>query len=422
MSELESKREEDDPHLFYFVTGNTIYFAGPAPTNIKISYEYKRVFDIPGDVSVMNDVTGEIKFTNPQKMPQITRTGGARIGLNYTYLPEWITVSGAQSLSGGNAGKPTTKKELYDALTSAYENIANYDVDVIVPVGVYMDDVMNDYEPETGIRREVNAGFHTQLATLLDYLNENVGLTIGVMGVKPATNNTLSEVNNWVTKLTVANTSDPNRAANYMPFFGSKWMSIVAADVIVSPKIIGLPSNISEYITNAATLYAGLITSLQPQDATTYKYIGRSLVANRFRLSRKQLNDIVTSRYVTIHNEDGVGLVVTKDVTTAPVGSDYDKLSTVRIVKLVSDIIRSTARPYLGTPNTYYRINSLTTEINSALQRLTRPDNQAIQAFKFEMASSPTEQREGIVRCEVDIVPVFCFEQIHVTVALRNLL
>jgi hypothetical protein len=207
-----------------------------------------------------------------------------------------------------------------------------------------------------------------------------------------------------------------------MPFFGSKWMNVVAADVIIGPKLIGLPSTFPEYITNAATLYAGLITSLQAQDSTTYKYIGRAIVGVRYKLSRKQLNDLAEARYVTMQLEDDLGTIVTMDVTAAPVGSDYDKLTTTRIVKLVSDIIRRVAKPYVGKPNTHYKTNSLTTEINSALTKLTRADNNAIQAFDFQLESSPQEQRQGILRIEVDVVPVFCFNQIHVTINLRDML
>ena len=422
LTELETKRTLTNGYTYYFISGNNIMFAGSMPTDIKISYEYKRVYDIPGDVSTIDGVLGGIKFTNPSKMPQLMRSGGTRIGLNYTYLPEWIDITTPATMAGGGNGTNMTKKEQYDALTEAYDALANYSIDIIVPVGAYLDDVKYDYDTETGIRREVNAGFHTQFATFLESLNANIGMTLGIIGVKPAESRSMVGVNTWTAKLITTNSNDPNRAANYMPFFSSRWMSVVASDVLISPKLIGLPSTFPDYYTNASTLYAGLITSLQPQDATTYKYIGRATLGPAYRLSRKQLNDLSIARYVTIQLEEDLGTIITMDVTAAPVGSDYDKLSTTRIVKLVSDVIRRAAKPYIGKPNSHYKINSLTTEINSSLTKLSRSDNNALQAFSFDLASSPQEQRHGIVRVEVDIVPVFCINQIHVTVNLRDML
>ena len=415
---LENTRGNANDFENYFVTGSRIYFGGPHDTDIMVSYNHKLNYDIPGDVSITNHNIGKIEFTNPNKVPRIDGAAGTRIGLNYSYRPEWISPSGTESLAGGANGTNMTNKEMKLALADGYTSIENYNVDIVVPMMAYMDSSVEDYSPETGILQEVNAGFHTQLATLLDRMAENVNETIGIIAVQPSPSNSLSDVATWVRRLTIPDSNDKLRGANYMPIFNSKWVQIVAGE----PGFSAARLNIAgvDYWSTGEALYAGLIPSLAAQKSPTNEYVGRPLIGLRYKLSKGQLNDLVGGRYVCLMNKDNVGPVVVKGVTAAAIGSDYDKVTTLRIVKLVMKVVREVADPYIGDVNTAVMRQSLHTAINGALQKMTVPPNQAIRNYNFKITATAADQRSGNMNIELAIVPVFCTERIYVTVRLRN--
>jgi len=417
---VEATRGSTNDFENYFVTGNEVYFGGPHDTDISVTYEYKRDYGIPGDVSVTNHNVGKIEFTNPNKQPGLRNPLGTRIGLDYSYRPEWIQPSGTESLAGGSNGTDMTTSELKTALKEGYEALENYDVDIIVPMDAHLDSYVEDYSDETGILEYQNAGFHTQLGDLLTILADNVGDTIGVIGVEPSSSNSLTDVNTWVKRLTVPNSNDKLRGANFMPVFANKYVQVVAAEVAMSAAKLG--ASTVDYYSDGATTYAGLISSLPAATATTNKYIGRSLIALKHRLSRKQLEDLIDMRYVPFKISPAIGPVVVKDVTAATPGSDYDRLTTLRIVKMVADLVRAVAEPFIGNPNTIERRNALGTAINNVLSSLTRGESQALRGYNYEINSSPTDQRLGNVYVDLDLVPVFCIDIIHVTVRLRNAL
>lgn len=417
-SALEATRGSTNAQENYFVTGSNVYFGGSQDTDIVVTYNFKRDYDVPGDVSLADPVIGKIVFGNPEKQPMIHSTIGTRIGLSYEYMPEWIDPSGTESLAGGANGTSMDGLTLKGELSDAYAACENYDVDIVVPMGARMDSTLEEYSLETGILEEKNAGFHGQLGDFLDVLAENVGETIGVMGVEPASSNSLINVSKWVERLTVPNANDRLRGANFMPTFNSRWVQIVAAEPGVSVAKLGVTG--VDYYTDGATTYAGLISSLPANLATTNKWVGRSLIDLRYRLSRKQLTDLLDMRLVPFKIEAGVGPVAVKDLTCAPFSSDYDRLSTLRIVKLVMDIVRSVSSPFIGDLNVPYKRNALYTAINGALSTLTQAQDQSLRAYDFVVRSTVEDQRAGNVYVDLDLVPVFCVDAIHVTVYLKN--
>jgi hypothetical protein len=410
-----SHTDTNPSYQYYFVTGNNIYFGYPHETDVELSYEYKREYSIGGDVVLSSPEIGKIEFVNIGKVPQIHRVGGARIGVQYTYKPEWVTITGSVALAGGGNGTSMTALEVKDALDDAYDAIANYtDADIIVPMGVHLDDTYDEYSPETGIKRVVNAGFHTQLASALDTVASNTNEVIGILPVKLNT----TTANEWVTKLTITNSTDRNRAANYMSVFDSKRVQVVAADIVVSTARLGV--NTLDYITDGAATYAGLVASLPAQMPATNKYIGRSLLAIRYKLSRSQQEALLGSRYVIFDDRPGLGMVAVKDVTAAAPGSDYDSLSTFRIAKMVVDMVRGIGQGYIGTINSEQNRASLKAAINNALYNLTSGPNQALRKYNLRVVSTLEDQRAGVIWVDIVLFPIFGIKAIRVTVKLSN--
>jgi len=419
-SSLELTRGSANDFENYFVAGNQIFFGGPHDTDIMLTYNHKRVYSIPGDVSIVDADIGKIEFTNPYRIPQIDAASGIRVGLNYTYRPEWISPSGTEAMAGGGNGVVMTNKELKDALTEGYTSIENYEVDIVVPMEAHLDSTIEDYSMETGVLYLQNAGFHTQLADVLDLMSRKVHETIGIIGVEPAESASPGDIANWVARLTVPNANDGMRGANFMPIFDSKWIIAIASEIGISMAKLGIAG--TDYYTDGATTLAALIASLPPQKSVTNRYIGRAATGLRYRLSMNQMEDLADSRFTAFRLKSGTGVVVANDVTCAIRGSDYDMITTLRIVKLVVDIIRDIGDSYIGEPNTGYSRNDMSTSINAALRALTSTHNQVLRAYDFEVRSSAADQREGNVYIDLDLVPVFTTQYIHVTIRLKNTL
>jgi len=81
-------------------------------------------------------------------------------------------------------------------------------------------------------------------------------------------------------------------------------------------------------------------------------------------------------------------------------------------------LVRAVCQPYLGEGNSLEVRNAMHTAINSGLQRMV--ENKALQAFDFEISSTPQDQVLGIVNIEMTLVPVFELREIRVTVKLRS--
>jgi hypothetical protein len=402
----------------YFVTGNTIYFGTTVPTDMIITYQYKNQFGVGGQVILENANTGKFYWPATTISPKddiaaATRDAPVTLGFTYSYQPEWIVLGfNALSLKGGSDGVVMTNAEKYDALEAALDNLENYDADIFVPMNLYLDDTKEYYNVETGELETMNAGYHTLLHNFLMSLQEGVNEAIGVMSVKPATANDLTTVNDWYKKLTTVSTSDLTRGANIMSALDSKFISVTAMEPLFINNEVTTP-----YTSTGEAVYAGLISTLPPQSSTTNKRIDR-VVALRYEMSNSQLNNLSLKRYVTMRRGGTpAGIVVTDGVTAAAAGSDFVRLSTVRIVFAAMDVVREVSEPFIGEPNDAAERQALDTAIRRGLQQMV--EAKALRDFAFTVTATPAEMVQGIVNVEMLLVPAFEMRKIKATVKLR---
>ena len=178
-------------------------------------------------------------------------------------------------------------------------------------------------------------------------------------------------------------------------------------------------SNTSRNIDGAAS-YAGLITSLAPQSATTNKQVGG--IVQLKLLSAKQANDLTGMRHVTMYSRSN-GFTVASGVTGAHnvskyVRSDYVRLSTVRIVHATVDLIRSVANKYIGEPNNAPQMNAMDAEIDQVL--LNMKGSGALQSYSFSISSTPDQRVLGELDINLTLVPAFEITQINLVVSLSK--
>lgn len=401
----------------YFVVGDEIKFSNAVPTDIIINQGVNIEFEPGTDVSITDSEDGEISFNNRSLQPGpggrvLDATNKSIIGLQYLYLPQFPDISTSfASLNHGTDGTEVSNAKLYKELAIGYENLKNYEVDIIVPMGAYLDSVKVGNNSITGLRESVNSQFHIQLGDFLEAVSTNVNETIGIIGVESPTDVSVSTINNWVDKLTIRNLSDPLRGANIIPLFDNYRVNVVAFEPYFT-NVGGI-----SYFANGAAAYAGMISSFPPHVAPTNKPI-KNVFRTRFNLSDAQLTRLMNERYVTMKKRPGRNPVITDSMTLAAHGSDYVRLSTVRIVFAVMDLIREICDPFIGQPNTLEHRNAMDQSISRGLQALS--DEGALRAYNFNLISTSNMQVLGDIDIEIILVPVFEIRRIRAIIKLRK--
>ncbi len=142
-----------------------------------------------------------------------------------------------------------------------------------------------------------------------------------------------------------------------------------------------------------------MVSQLVPNSAPTNKVI--DAVSLPFRLSLSKLDALAGAKYV-MFQQKSKGVVVSDAPTAARSQSDYNRLSTVRIVKATLDAIRLAADPFIGEPITGARLAALDTAIDQTLSKLTKAG--FLQRYQKKITSI--------------LVPAFELRQISVSVSL----
>lgn len=413
--------KDSNSYRTYFAAGDRVTFGTAQPTDILIAYAAKKIYAVGSDVIISDAKSGKVHFSNPDKQPNIYKSDKTLkddfevvFGFDYDYQPEWVNLgAGARSLQGGTNGIEMNNATKYAILEDCYENIADYDVDCIVPMNTYLDDTKIVYDEETGLPVEVNAGFAAQFAAYLESLQDGVNETYGIMAVRPATSPSLEDIRDWYIKLSETSTVDLTRAANVMAGLDSKHLSIVAFEPVIANNSIAFP-----YGTTGEGIYAGLVCKLPITSAPTYKTLGTQVLSCRFKLSSRQLDKLTGLRYVTTRLTPEGTWVITDAMTAAAPGSDYARFSTVKITFAAMDIVRAAGRPFLGELFNPAKRAALETAISKGL--LDMQEAGALRKFDFRIEQTPAERVLGIARVPLTLWPEFELRRIEVIVKLSN--
>ena len=103
--------------------------------------------------------------------------------------------------------------------------------------------------------------------------------------------------------------------------------------------------------------------------------------------------------------------------TAAATGSDFAKLSTVRIVKQALAVVRAVCDPFIGTANNPAAQLAMRTAITAGLKAMVEIG--ALRGYDFQVVSTPAMQVAGLVDVELVLVPAFEIRRIRAIVRLR---
>lgn len=204
-------------------------------------------------------------------------------------------------------------------------------------------------------------------------------------------------------------------------------LSVVGCPLVTSlvstPKLaaaLGGAASTSVQTTDGAAAYAAKITTLLPHSAPTNKRIPN--VTSQRKLSGAQANRLGGRRIVTFLDR-ATGFVVASAMTgghnvSRYIRTDYNRLTTVRIVDATIGVIRSIGERFIGEPNTSAARNALSAEIDKALRAMKA--SRAITGYRFSITASPEQQVLGEAQVDLTLVPAFEMTKITVNVSLSK--
>jgi hypothetical protein len=327
---------------------------------------------------------------------------------------------------GGDDGIVITKATLFNALSGvrdaegylivqgAYQLLEDYQVDWIVPLGVYANDELPG--------RYQNFAYELGLfCTTLSYRNK---ITLGAIDVKPCTDTSLAGIQDYANKLAnmdntylmkdnVGNLIAGNDGS---PIDLGCFMTVVAGpDPIYFTKL-------GRYSGSPAVAYVGLNAVLMSQSAPTNKKL-TGTQGLRYRFSNMQHNAILGNRLVTFKTKfDANGATsgeayCVDGITAALRTSDYTRLTTAKVIRETINHVREVAEPFIGEPNTPEQRNALSSAISKRLGLLK--EKGVITDYQFVVSSTIQQQVLGEAKIELTIVPPQELRKITTIVGLK---
>lgn len=364
-------------------------------------------------------------------------------------------VAGARNIQLMNilppaSGAFVSDDDRYGYLEAAYTNLANYSVDIVVPVGAALN--------SSTLSNPTQRNFGYQLANFCFNSTKNNDTCIGVIGVtgpiaSPSGTPTMTQVEAWVTALEAYTncacydgttdadvngvpenycfvaTSNEEMPASYaggdvLDAKGNKidigaYISVVAAQVrAVNEAATDVYPTLGYYNCDGAASYAGLVASLSAKSAPTNKLI-QGLQLQQYE-SLSEANRLAGKRFVPIISKPK-GTVCATAMTGAYnisqyYRSDFVRLTTVRITHDAINYIRAVAEQFIGEPNSAPQRNAMSSAIDSALKSMQTAG--ALRRYDFNISATPTDQVLGRATVELQLVPAFELTQITVYVSL----
>jgi len=169
------------------------------------------------------------------------------------------------------------------------------------------------------------------------------------------------------------------------------------------------------YLGSFAAGYGGMITRLGSASAPTNKTVSR--VGLPYRIPASTLDDLAGARYIMLVNKPK-GMVVADAPTAARPGTDWTRLTTMRITAEMVQRLRNTADPFLGEAISSARISALNTAIEQTLNALKSEGK--IKDFRFNLVITAQDAILGNANLELVIVPAFELRRIFIMTSLAG--
>ena len=170
----------------------------------------------------------------------------------------------------------------------------------------------------------------------------------------------------------------------------------------------------SGYLTNAANIYGGFITSLPPDVSPTNQRM--PAIRMDYFLGADLADVLAGARIVTIFSKNGAP-VIADAPTGALLTSDYTRLMTYRIVADIIEKCREVAEPFFGKGQTTLRRQALQAAIGGVMQDNLGTDK-PLNTASFQISQTRAEKVAGEARLDLELGVVNELRKINASVSL----
>ncbi len=232
---------------------------------------------------------------------------------------------------------------------------------------------------------------------------------MGILGTKPYVGSepTATEgmtASNVTTALTLSNLMSRDATT-----FGSNGMyvSVIASEV----KTIGYPTSYG--YSNGACVYAGSISQLKSWSAPTGKTIF-NVTAIRYNPTRPQQQTLIDKGVVSISLDFNRSPIWVDALTFGATGSDYARLTTLRIIFDAINLVRNISQGFIGEAATLNQRNALETAIGAAMRGMQQLG--ALLSSDFNVSYDPANNRAVV---DLVLQPAFEMRNIDISVSVQ---
>lgn len=180
-----------------------------------------------------------------------------------------------------------------------------------------------------------------------------------------------------------------------------------------SPIHVNVIGGIAGYTASAAAYYAGLVARLDEKEAPTNKQAPGLNV--RYKVGKARLDKLVSAKFVVFEPRPE-GTFVVDAPTAATSASDYQRLTTVRIVALVENRVRGIGRKFIGRVSNNSTREAFKAELEEGLQNLSKRGY--LKGYRYDISATPVQDVLGQLYVNLVLIVPNELRQIFTTVAL----
>lgn len=299
------------------------------------------------------------------------------------------------------------------------------------------------------VYREYNEADFAHLLALFCYnISENEKFCLATIGTSTPRNLTANEINKWIGTPAeydvlgniVANGSGILNMRNLTERVESRqgyyYTSSGFVDGAVNFDSNGAPIDIGKYLsvvpaiintgissiygtdgrnTNAAAVYAGLLSTIQPGNSATNTVIpGISLP---FETKKTKLDQLAGAGMVMFQTKPLGVTCVSGDLATSN-SSDFDYVSTIITVADVVQRIREVANPFIGKGTSEANIAALKVAVEGVLQEFVSIN--AVRKYAVDVIPLISASGKATINIPLVLVPAQELREVNVSVSLAN--
>lgn len=360
----------------YFIYGNTVIFGADQPVITYMYYNAKVQFT-SDDVAIDDFDQSIITFINADNLPE----HGVPLTVKVAYEPELPAATGKVlpgsvvqpgALTGGTDGRIMTKQQYVNAVKDAFQAVDLYPRRSLVIMGMYLDDIVDGYNEETGLPEQVPLNMHSAILPYVDRTSNLANECEVQIPVRPLTDLDQTSINTWIEKLTTNSDTDLNRPANLIDginnFRGQSPLGVY----------IGAISNVNNgrrYFMNPACVYAAYKQNLAFDRAATHDFVPGNVKDLGVKIFNAEIiGKLNLKRYTTAVINYGGQFIWADAPTLAIKGrSQFDRQFVRDTVYLAVGMAREVAEKYIGKPRLAQYLMSMKKDVGKALASLA-PD------------------------------------------------